>query len=98
MKQLDLLQEPTDHGRSDPPWQELELRGRRFRWRLWPDRVGDHWTDRRDPHHPELLYRPPPSFAFDVEFWRDGEWREVRYCDRIWEIWQIAREERPWER
>lgn len=102
MKQLDLLAGPGSSSASEddeqaPAWHELELRGRRYRWRVWIDRIRPDWFDQRDQHHPKLWYRPPGSLAYDVEFRKDGEWKEVRYYDRLWEIWQHAREERPWE-
>lgn len=80
----------------EPEWHELEVDGKRYRWRYWPARVPDGFGHTRDPHHPELWYRLP-AFAFEVEFERRGpvrhRWAEVRNYDRRWELWQRVRTE-----
>jgi len=96
--QLDMLGRTDD----DPPaWRHVEVGGWTYRWRVWPDRVREGWKEprnQRDPHHPELWYRPPPMWAFEVEYFADCHgWARTKNLDSIWEVWQLAREERPWE-
>jgi len=88
--QLDMLGRTDD----DPPaWRHVEVGGWTYRWRVWPDRVREGWTDTRDPNHPELWYRPPGSWAFEVEYFADCHgWARTANEDTRWRVWQAVRE------